>query len=243
MSEGALAVTVLGADGSYPAPGGACSGYLVTCAGTRVWLDAGSGTMANLQRHVALTDVDAVVLSHGHPDHWSDLEGFYVACRWFLGRQGVPVYAPAGLRALTVGVADDGTFDWHEVDEGDQPAVGSLHLSLSRTDHPVRTLAVRLDGAGRSLVYSADTGPAWSLAALGQADLALVEATFLADREGTMQHLSARQAGAMAASAGAGRLVVTHIAPGVDRAAAEDEAAAAFGAPVSAAAPGAKYQA
>ena len=95
-----LTLTVLGCDGSFPGPGGACSGYLLTCEGSRVWLDCGSGTLANLQRHTTMEEVDAVVISHQHPDHWTDLEHFGVACRWALGRTGVPVFAPPGLRGV-----------------------------------------------------------------------------------------------------------------------------------------------
>lgn len=227
-----LAVTVLGCSGSYPGPGGACSGYLVRGAGATVWLDAGSGTLANLQRHAALGEVDAVVLSHEHPDHWSDVEGFRVACAFHLGRTGVPVYAPAGLRDRLSGDPAP-TFDWRVVAGGDRVRVGGLALSFSRTDHPPETLAVRVDGDGRSLAYSADTGAGWSLAALGPGvDLALCEATYLADREGLAGHLSARQAGAGAARAGVGRLLLTHLWPTVDPAAAEAEAALAYGGPV-----------
>ena len=47
-----LSVTVLGCDGSYAGPGGACSGYLVSSGDTHVWLDCGPGTLANLQQHL-----------------------------------------------------------------------------------------------------------------------------------------------------------------------------------------------
>lgn len=227
---------MLGADGSFPGPGGACSGYLLAYGETRIWLDAGSGTMANLQRHVPLAALDAVVLSHGHPDHWNDIEGFYVACRYFYDLSGIPVYAPAGLPSLTTGVGDDGVVVWHTITEGTAATVGPVELRFARTDHPVETYAVRVDAGGRSLGYSADTGPAWSYSTLGRVDVALIEASFLADREGTVQHLSARQAGTAAKAAGAGRLVITHIGPTIDRAAARAEAEAAFGAPVEVAA-------
>ena len=237
-----LTLTVLGSDGSYPGPGGACSGYLLSCEGTNVWLDAGSGTLANLQKQVAIEDVDAVVISHQHPDHWTDLEHFAVACRWIPGRTGIPVYAPEGLRELTrTGSAVD-VLDWHTIGSGDQVTLGALHLTFSQTDHPVATLAARVDGAGRSLGYSADSGPAWGLDSLGSGlHLALCEATFLSDKEGTVQHMSARQAGRTARAAGVERLVITHLTPRLDRDAAQAEAAAAFGAGVTVATAGDRY--
>lgn len=228
-----LRLTVLGCSGSYPGPGAAASGYLVRGDGTTIWLDAGSGTFANLQRHIDLRDLDAIVLSHEHPDHWADLEGYRVACAYVLDRPAVPVFAPAGLAARVYqGFRPD--VDWQTVADGDARQIGALDLRFSRTDHGPETLAVRVDGGGRSLAYSADTGPGWSLEALGPGvDLALCEATYLADHEGTAGHLSARQAGAMARRAGAARLVLTHLWPTVDPAASSAEAEAAYGAPVT----------
>lgn len=224
----AMTATVLGCSGSYPGPGQACSGYLVRTATTTVWLDAGSGTLANLQLHADLLDVDAVVVSHEHPDHSIDLAGCYVACKYHLNRDHVPVYAPASVRDHAY--YSGAPLAWHEVTGGDEVDIGGLHLSFSRTDHPPETLAVRIDGEGRSLGYSADSGPAWSLEALGPGlDLAICEATFLRRHEGSAQHLSARQAGESARAAGVRRLVLTHLRPGIDPDASRDEGGAAFG--------------
>ena len=228
----ALDLTVLGCSGSYPGPGAACSGYLVRGAGTTVWLDAGSGTMANLQRHVGLGDVDAIVLSHEHPDHWSDIEGYRVACTWGLHRSGVPVYAPAGLDGFLSGAAAP-AFDWRVVASGDEVDIGGLTVSFSRTSHPPETLAVRIDGGGRSFAYSADTGPGWSFSALGGGiDLALCEATYLDRDPRAPIHLSAGEAGAMARDAGVARLLLTHLWPDTDPTESLAEAAAAYGGPV-----------
>lgn len=238
-----MELTVLGRDGSYPGPGGAASGYLVRGGGATLWLDTGPGTLANLQRHVSLFDVDAVVVSHEHPDHRSDLEGFAVACAHVVGRSGVAVYAPSGVREHGYHT-DPPTLDWHAVHEGSVVTVSGLRLSFARTDHGPETLAVRVDGDDASLGYSADTGPGWRLSGLGPAlDLALVEATFLAADEGGGHgaHLSARQAGTQAREAGAGRLVITHLWPVTDAEAARAEAEAAFGRPVEVAHPGATY--
>jgi ribonuclease BN (tRNA processing enzyme) len=228
-----FSLTVLGTDGSYPGPGGCNSGYLLQAGEFATWMDTGPGTMANLQLHLPLSRLDAVVVSHAHPDHWSDLEGLYVAMRYFLGRKGLPIYAPEGLRDLMVGEKPDGTFDWRVIADGESAQVGPARWNWSRTDHPVETLASRVEVGGRALAYSADTGPAWELSSLGEGiQLALVEATMTLQEEGSIQHLSARQAGRTAAKAGAERLLITHFAPPIDRAVSLAEATAAFGGPV-----------
>ena len=238
----ALTVTVLGCSGSYPGPGGACSGYLVADGTTHVWMDAGSGSMANLQRHIAFDELDAVVLSHEHPDHRSDIEGWNVACLYLLERTGFPVYAPAGVREHTY-KPDSPAFEWHVVAGGDTVRIGAMDVTFSRTDHGPETLAMRIDAGGRSLGYSADTGPGWSLAALGTGlDLVLCEATVPIEEEDTMQHLSARQAGATAKAAGAGRLVLTHLWSTIDPGEAQAHAALEFGGPVHVATVGARYE-
>jgi len=238
-----LTLTVLGCSGTYAAPGGACSGYLVSDGSTTVWIDAGSGTLANLQRHVPLDGVDALVLSHEHPDHWTDLEGFFNVCRFVTGKKGIPVYAPAGLKGHTYNDDESPYFEWRDVNDGASASVGGLELTFSRTDHGPETLGMRIDSGGRSLGYSADTGPKWSLGNLGPGlDLALCEATFLQDQEGELQHLSGRQAGMSAREAGAGRLVLTHIWPTIDSDRSRAEAADAYGGPVQVAVVNEAYQ-
>jgi ribonuclease BN (tRNA processing enzyme) len=218
---GDLTVTVLGCSGTYAGPGGACSGYLVRSPAATLVIDLGSGTLANLQRHIALADIDAVVLTHQHPDHWLDLPLLRNALLYMLGLGDLRVYGTAGtlgLARVVIGQLEP-TLLWHTIDETSHVTVGDLRLGFSATDHPVETLAVRVDHepSGRSLLFSADTGPRWDPWSLGDGvDLLLCEASFPPAHEGRHQHLSARQAGGYATVLRAGRLVITHVPPGVD---------------------------
>ena len=237
-------MTVLGCSGTYPGPGGACSGYLVRSPGTTVVVDLGSGTLANLQRHVGLGDVDALVLSHEHPDHWLDLPLLRNALRYVLDLGDLPVYGTAGTRSQARALIGElePTLVWHTITGGSTATVGDLSLRFSATDHPVETLAVRADRNGRSLLYSSDTGPAWRGQGVdGDIDAFVCEATFAPTEEGRHQHLSARQAGTLADRVGARRLVLTHMPPGVEPADQRRRASAAFAGPIALATTGAVF--
>ncbi len=233
-------LTVLGCSGSYNSPEhGACSGYLLRHGATSVWVDCGNGTFSNLARHVDPGDLDAVVITHLHPDHCVDVYGLHVMLRYALGRGDVPLYAPeAAERQLGALARWGNTFAWHELADGGSARVGDLALDFSRTDHPVPTYAVQAtDPDARRFVYTSDTGTAWSVDAFAPgADLVLSEATYLhADRRSPI-HLSGREAGAAARLAGAQRLVLTHFWPGVDSHQVCAEGSDAFGAAVTRAA-------
>jgi len=240
-----VTLTVLGCSGTYPGGGGACSGYLVRSPGASLVVDLGAGTLANLQRHLAIGEVDAVVLSHVHPDHWLDLPVLRNAMRYVLGIGGLPVYGTAETWLMAEVIIGElpPTMLWHSIDESSVVEVGDQVVRFSRTDHPVETLAVRVDTAGRSLLYSADTGSAWYPRETGaDVDLMLCEASLQPDHEGQVQHLSARQAGKLARTLGAGRLVVTHVVPGVDAEAQLGMAEQAFGGPVELATANRSYE-
>ena len=241
-----MRLTVLGCCGSYAGAGGACSGYLVQGGGVSLWLDAGPGTLANLQEHLDLDALDGVVLSHAHPDHWVDFLPFHNVVRYIRKRSGLPVWSPRKVQELAEAVNGDLThaLDWRIIDESSHVELGGLRLSFSRTDHGPETLAVRIDEAGGgTLAYTADTGAGWSLASLGTGiDLALVEATFPIEDEGRFQHLSGRQAGLQATAARVGRLVLTHVEPGLDLDRQVLDARSTFSGPVEAATTHATYE-
>jgi len=241
----AIDVTVLGCSGTYAGASEACSGYLVDAGGFRILLDCGPGTLANLQKSMLLEEIDAVVISHCHPDHWLELPILRNALRYILLRTGLPVYPTSetlGMAEAISGFELGPTFDWSLVTGGDDIKIGPCRVRFARTDHPPETLAVRLDHAGSSFAYSADTGPRWSFEELGSGiDLAICEATALDTDMTSGVHLTANQAGEMARRAGVGELVLTHQLPGSDPDEFQRRGAEAYGSSVHIAAVGAHF--
>lgn len=247
-----LSITVLGCAGTWASADSACSGYLVSDGPTKVWVDCGPGTLSALQWHCGLDDLDAIVVTHEHPDHSLELPIVRNALRYGSGRRDLPLYAPRGVFAKlellvgTRGIAP--SFLPRMVGDGSVIRRRGIRMAFSRTDHPVETLAVRFDDehhGGGAIAYSSDTGPGWSLAALGEGiDLAVVEATFLDSQvgESLAVHRTAAQTGADARAAGARRLVVTHVPPTGDGEAHRAEAEAAFGGPTLLATPHETYE-
>lgn len=236
-----MELTVLGSCGSYNAPsGGACSGYLVRDGDAAIWMDCGNGTFANLQRHIAVEELSAVVITHEHPDHCVDLYGLHVLNHYGLESAGLPVYAPEGIeQRLGALIGDWGeTFAWQVIDDGDVVPIRDVTLAFSRTDHPPPTMAVEVTGREKRLVYTADTGPDWSVEAFAPgADLVVSEATYQDASERPHLHLTATQAGAAARAAAARRLMITHLWPRLDPTISVEQAEEAFGGAVTLAAP------
>ncbi|MCE2512945.1 MAG: MBL fold metallo-hydrolase [Acidimicrobiia bacterium] len=241
----ALTVTVLGCSGSYAAPGNPCTGYLVRSDSTAVLLDCGPGTLGPLQEAIDLADISAIVATHCHPDHWLELPVIRNVYIWFVPRRNVPVYGTAETRAMdeAITVLRSGRSDplaWNVIDPSSRLTIGDQQWSFSRTDHPVETLAPRVDAGGRSFAFSSDTGPGWDFRSLGEGiHLAMCDASHGCEHEDEgIPHMSARQAARAAAAADVGRLVLTHLAPGCDPGAQLAEAGEVFAGEVDVARPG-----
>src|SRR6478609_11760508 len=98
-----MRLTVVGCSGSFAGPDSPASSYLLQAEHEgRTWsivLDLGNGALGPLQRYVDLADIDAVFVSHLHPDHCVDVCGLYVTRKYRPGGPlpaRLPVHGPTG---------------------------------------------------------------------------------------------------------------------------------------------------
>lgn len=253
-----MRLTVVGCSGSFPSPGSPASCYLVeadddTGRTWRVLLDLGSGALGPLQRFVRPDAIDAILLSHLHPDHFMDMCGLYVARHYDPTGEApgaLPVHGPAGTAERlqqAYGAGDSEglvkTYAVREWRDGETVRIGPLQVTPRLVEHPIEAYGLRVEHAGRVLVYSGDTDACAALTELaGGADLFLAEASFVEGRDSVRGvHLTGHRAGETARDAGVRRLVLTHIPVWTDPAVVLDEARGVFGGPVTTASAGATY--
>lgn len=241
-----MRLTVLGACGAWPEPGLACSGFLLQHEDFKLVIDLGYATMPRLLTLIDAADVDAVFISHGHPDHCADLNPLLRARAMAgLPLPPLPVYAPAGAldavlrldRAETLA----GSYQVVDVEPGTTLEIGPFRAETRLLPHWLPDLGVRLAAGGAVLAYTGDTGPSDEVVSLAAgADLLLAEATYvdLAPDDAGAYMSTASVAGRQAAFAGARRLLLTHLWPGSDRSAFLAAAGAKYRGELGIAAPG-----
>lgn len=242
-----MRLTILGCSGSIPGAGTAASGYLLEADGFLLGVELGNGAFAELQARHDAFDLGALVLTHLHPDHCADFSALTVLRRYHpkppydASARRLPVHAPGSApeRLANAYAPDEAelaetdlsdVFAFHPLVPGKTVHIGPFELCPTAVRHPTEAFGLRLTHDGRILAYTGDTGPCAALDELAAgADVLLSEATWTdaPHRPGGV-HLSGTQAGALARRAGAGRLLITHVAPWSDRAAILAEACAEF---------------
>ncbi|MFD5829880.1 MBL fold metallo-hydrolase [Lentzea sp. NPDC060358] len=252
-----MLLTVLGCSGSIPGPGAAASGYLLEAGGFTLALEFGNGVLSRFQEERPLFSMDALVLSHLHPDHCIDVSSLYVARKYHPSppSEVLPVFAPAEAHSRFVaGYAPDAAerasldfgdvFAFHPLADGAAVRIGPFTVEPALVAHPCEAYGFRISCGGVSLAYTGDSGPCEALETVSAGvDVLLSEAswTHAPERQPDL-HLSGRQAGELAARAGAGRLLITHVPPWTSREAVLKEAQSAFDGPCELVVEGGRYE-
>lgn len=238
-----MRLTVLGSSASCAGPGQACAGHYVEAGGARILLDCGNGVLSNLGTIADPLGLDAVFVTHNHPDHYADIYGLQSMLR----------YAPDGPRAplalylagelfsrMQLLLSERGAVQFAEafvpveLVPKEPIVIGDVVITPHLVEHTDPTFALVVEHDGARLVYTADTAPCDGVFSAAQgADLLLAEATLPERFAGTSPHMTAREAGMLAHEVGARELVLVHVWPTNDRTIVAEDAAAVFSGPVT----------
>ena len=245
-----MKVTVLGGYAGLTSTGAGASGYLFQHRETSIVVDLGPGTLAELRRHVDIRSLSALLVSHGHLDHVSDIAGLHHVLRYSptpLARP-LPLLVPPGatrqfdLWRDALPGWDDEVLQITEYDPAADMTVGGMTVRFAPTVHPLQGWAMRVSApAAGSVGYTADTGPAADLDGLfAGVDVLIAEATLI-EEDGPAEsrgHLTAAEAGGLAMRASCSTLVLTHRWEEWDGLTLVSEAGRAFKGTIELAAPG-----
>lgn len=233
-----MEVVVLGGSGTFPRPGGACNGFLVSEGETKVLIDIGTGVLSRLYTWTDPGRLAALVLTHLHPDHFLDIYPF----RYFLefmagGSPPLTVYAPAGAAHHMRGLFNepdttkfDRVFKFIDMAPDARFAIGSLSLTPRKVFHLDPTYGIEIEAGGSRVFYTSDTSydPKLTDYARG-ADVLLAETTLRAeDGGGGIAHMTTTEVARLATEAHVRRVVLTHLWPHFDRRLIKREVEAGF---------------
>ncbi|MEG0378283.1 MAG: MBL fold metallo-hydrolase [Eubacterium sp.] len=206
-----MKLTVLGNTGPYQKAGGACSGYLLEHQDSKIILDMGNGTLSNLRTICDIEKITAVICSHLHPDHISDL----FVLRYALEMRGmrIPLYAPANPERDFERLAYKQVYDITPITEETSFEVEDLTFSFMEMRHPLQDFAIKVTDGKSTFMYTGDTAYCEALATFAKGvDVLLCDCAFLEDTDSAI-HLSMNKAIETANEAGVRRLIMTHFSP------------------------------
>lgn len=220
-----MQVRTIGCWTPYPRTLEACSGYLVTSDNSHLLLDCGHGVSAQLARWLPAEQLDAVIISHFHPDHYADLYAVrhMIRSALFLGKrqQPLPVYIPAEPAHLYEEFAAMPELQVNTLTTSSSFMIGDIQFQPFAGRHSLPSFGFRVENQNRSLVYTGDTSFSQSLMEQVRkgTDLLLSECTLTAAEGEISQqlgHLTTIEVGRMAREGGVEVLLATHFWPGYE---------------------------
>lgn len=184
---------VIGEYGRYPAYNKATNCYLIkTDNGKNILIDLGSGALSLLQKHIDISKIDVVIITHLHFDHACDL-GVLSYSIGYLGLNKIKVYMPA-TPELIKNVFNSSKFDVQIIYEDLQFSVDNINFTFAYSPHPVETYSVIMKYNDKKIVYTSDCSKKEIIAknTLG-ADIVIGDACILhADYKSNSPHVSVK---------------------------------------------------
>jgi len=211
-----MRVTFLGTGSAMPTGRRAQTGLLLEADERSLLIDCGSGALGRLAAtNTGYEGIDAVLFTHHHLDHVSDLMGLLKA-RWLAGAGGVPIAGPPGTASLL-----EELFEVHgymqdrldtpvtELEPGANSFAG-FDLEALETRHSMPCLAYRF---GDRFAFSGDSEAFEALAAFADGVNVLAHDCSFPDGVDVSNHPTPSQLGTVLADYSYGTVFLTHLYP------------------------------
>jgi ribonuclease BN (tRNA processing enzyme) len=207
---------VVGLWGGFPKQDGPCSGYLIEKDGFTLLVDCGSGVAQAVQQYKELTEIDHIVISHYHYDHFSDVGvmqfGRLVNTQLKLTDAPLTVYGPEN-EEVRKRIEEIPRSEFKGYTEDSVLHIGPFTIEFLANVHPVEAYAMRISDGEKTIVYTADTSFTEELVDFAAgADLLITECSLYEGMDGTKAgHINAQEAGVLARDSGSKKVLLTHL--------------------------------
>lgn len=211
-----MKLTIIGHWGGYPAKGGASSAYLLEKDDFSMMLDFGSSALSKLLQYKNVTDIDAVIVSHYHPDHIADIgvlqHAIYVENLLQQQEKVIDIYGHT-----------ENEYEFHKLTHdytraikyrpNDVLQLGPFFIRFLKTNHTAPCYGMRITDGTSTIVYTADSAlqEEW-IKFSRDADLLLADTNFYADQDGSEAgHMTSEEVGLIANRANVKEVILTHL--------------------------------
>ncbi|MCM0646918.1 MBL fold metallo-hydrolase [Clostridium swellfunianum] len=213
-----MKLIVLGNYGTFPGKNGACSGYLLQDKGVNILIDCGNGVMSRLQNYCSINDLDAIVLTHLHRDHTSDMHILKYAIETMMEfktmNKAIKVYLPLTPFDEYKSFIYKDVYKLFSIQDRNTIDIKGIKVSFFEMSHSVESYGIRVENNGKVFSYSGDTVFNDNIKSLAQnSDFFMCEATAterMKSMAPNIPHLTPREAALIASEAKVKLLGLTH---------------------------------
>jgi ribonuclease BN (tRNA processing enzyme) len=215
-----MKLIVLGSGTCVPSLERASPAYYLEAEEHQFLIDCGNATLLQLEKaNKSYKDIDAVFISHTHPDHVSGISPLIhalMATPFFTREKDLFLVGPEGFKkyySKSVGcsIGKPKSFSIHVIEIKDKMDHPPLHIFSRKTVHSKDSIAFRFEYGNKSLVITGDADLDKGIIELSKnADLLIADCSFPASMK-TKGHMIPKECGVVAREAGVKKLLLSHI--------------------------------
>ncbi|MBI5055499.1 MAG: MBL fold metallo-hydrolase [Nitrospirae bacterium] len=217
-----MKLIILGSGTCVPSLKRNAPGYYLEAEGFQILVECGSGTLLQLERAgKSYKNIDAVFITHRHPDHFADLMPLIqalLATPKFKREKDLFIVAPRGFisyyeKAIASILGKPKDFNIQLIEIEDKLELGPFNIFTAETVHSSDSISFRFEHGDKAIVFTGDADYDQGIVELSiKADLLIADCSF-PDLMKAKGHLTSKECGLVAKRAGVKKLLLSHLYP------------------------------